>query len=172
MVVFSFFRSLVLLPLRFCCHLFVRLFNHLVGRFSVVSSDFSFIFLLLLPSLCHLFWRLLSLCLFLFLVLFFLFFSYLFSAFGSFLHLAWFGLRPIDSLVLCLSIVSSFIFFFLFCGCFCPYSECGDGVASSALGGDSDGSSSRGIFSVAPVPEDSVSVCRILWRFQIVTFLL
>ena len=43
-------------------------------------------------------------------------------------------------------------------GAFVPTASVVLGVASSALGDGSDGTSLRGIFSAAPVPEDSVAV--------------
>ena len=92
-----------------------------------------------------------SVALFLFFILFLLIFSYLFSAFGSFLCLP-----------------SGLVFIFV-CRSSHPlssFSSAGStasvvsGVASSALEEGSDGSSSCGIFYVASVPKYSVAVFR------------
>ena len=99
------------------------------------------------------FWRCLSFCLFLFLVFFFLFFSSFSLPLVVFLRLSSDWPSPLPSLAshpLSSSVSAT--------GASVPTVSVVSGVASSALGGGSDGSSSRGVLSVAPVPEDSVSV--------------
>ena len=167
-LLFVLLLSLLKLTLLVSCRFFGRLlfcrffFLSVSSAFTLVSfpfasavaflfSSFALFLFFLFFSLCRLFWRLLSFCLFLFLVGYF-------SSFSSvswslplvvFLRLSsgWSSLpRPsLSSHPLSSSVSAT--------GTSVPTASVVSGVASSALGGGSDGSSSRGIFSVAAVPE-------------------